>query len=159
MLYIPCCCCLVAKSCPTLLWPPWTIARQAPLSVGFPRQEYWSGLPLPSPGGLPDSGIEPASPALAGRFCTSEPPGKPLLHFTLSLSNLSFPSPFSSLHILHNYLKHCIYKSIILLSKPSITLLQSIFRTYCPWLSYENDGFCQIGFPLFLSKPFLLISA
>ena len=43
---------------------PQTIARQAPLSIGFPRQEYWSGLPFPSPGDLPDSGIKPASPAL-----------------------------------------------------------------------------------------------
>ena len=45
---------------------PLTIARQAPLSVGFPRQEYWSGLPFPSPGDLTDPGIEPRSPALAG---------------------------------------------------------------------------------------------
>ena len=45
--------------------------------MGFPRQEYWSGLPFPSPGDLPDPGIEPFSPALAGRFFTAEPPGKP----------------------------------------------------------------------------------
>ena len=56
---------LVAKLCLTLLWPPWTVAGQAPLSIGFPRQEYWSGLPFPSPGDLPDPGIEPMSPALA----------------------------------------------------------------------------------------------
>ena len=55
----------------------WTVAHQAPLSVGFRRQEYWSWLPLPPPGHLPDRGIEPASPALAGGFFTSEPPGKP----------------------------------------------------------------------------------
>ena len=54
-----------------------TVARQAPLSMAFPRQEYWSGLSFPSPGDLPDSGIEPRSPALAGRFFTTEPPGKP----------------------------------------------------------------------------------
>ena len=58
---------------------PWTVPRQAPLSMGFPRQEYWSGLPFPSPRYLPDPGIEPASPALAGRFFTTEPPGKPNL--------------------------------------------------------------------------------
>ena len=46
----------------------WTVARQAPLSTGFPRQEYWSGLPFPPPGDLPDSGTEPTSPALAGGF-------------------------------------------------------------------------------------------
>ena len=56
---------------------PWTIADQAPLSLGFPRQEYWSGKPFPSPGHLPDPGMEPASPALAGRFFTTEPPGAP----------------------------------------------------------------------------------
>ena len=54
---------------------PWTVAHQVPLSVGFPRQEYWSGLPVPSPEDLPDPGIEPASPALAGRV--PEPQGKP----------------------------------------------------------------------------------
>ena len=56
---------------------PWTVAHQALLSMEFPRQEYWSGLSFPSPGDLPDSGIEPGSPALAGRFFTTEPPGKP----------------------------------------------------------------------------------
>ena len=54
---------LVAKSCPTLV-TPWTLAQQAPLSMGFSRQEYWSGLPFPSPGDLPDPGIKPRSPAL-----------------------------------------------------------------------------------------------
>ena len=74
---ILCCCCyLVAKSCPTLV-TPWTVALQAPLSVGFQRKEYWRGLSFPSPKYLPDSGIEGASPALAGRFLTTEPPGKP----------------------------------------------------------------------------------
>ena len=48
----------------------WTIAHQAPLSMGFSRQEYWSGLPFPSPGDLPDPEMEPVSPALAGRFFT-----------------------------------------------------------------------------------------
>ena len=53
---------------------PWTAARQALLSMGFPRQEHWSGLPVPSPGDLPEPGIEPASLALAGSFFTTEPP-------------------------------------------------------------------------------------
>ena len=55
---------------------PWTIAHQTPPSMGFPRQEYWSGLPFPSPGALSNRGIDPASPALAGGFLTGEPPGK-----------------------------------------------------------------------------------
>ena len=59
--------CLVTKSCVTLV-TPWTLACQAPLSMGFLRQEYCSGLLCPSPGDFPDSGIELMSPALAGRF-------------------------------------------------------------------------------------------
>ena len=54
----------------------WSVAHQAPLSMGFYRQEYWSGLPFPSPGDLPDPGIEPRSPALQADTLTSEPPGK-----------------------------------------------------------------------------------
>ena len=57
---------------------PWTVAHQAPPSPGFSRQEYWSGLSFPSPGDLPDPGIEPRSPALQADALTSEPPGKPL---------------------------------------------------------------------------------
>ena len=70
---------------------PWTVADQAPLSMGFPRQEYWSGLPFPSPGDLPDPGIEPTSPALGGGFFTTEPLGKPQVFFS-HLSYCKFPS-------------------------------------------------------------------
>ena len=58
---------------------PQTLACQAPMSMGFPRQEYWSGLLVPSLGDLPRGGIELLSPALAGRLFTTEPPGKPML--------------------------------------------------------------------------------
>ena len=58
---------------------PWTAVYQASLSLGFSRQEYWSGLPFPSPGDLPDPWIEPRSPALQADVLTSEPPGKPCL--------------------------------------------------------------------------------
>ena len=61
---------------------PRTVARQAPLSVGFSGQEYWSGLPFPLPGDLPNPGIAPVSLALAARFLTIEPPGKPLENLT-----------------------------------------------------------------------------
>ena len=57
-------CCFIAKSYPTLLQTPWTVACQTPLSRAFPKQEYWSGLPFPSSGDLPDPGIKPVSPAL-----------------------------------------------------------------------------------------------
>ena len=56
---------------------PWTVAYQAPPSMGFSRQEYWRGLPFPSPGDLPDSGIEPGSPTLQADALPSKPPGKP----------------------------------------------------------------------------------
>ena len=59
-----------------LFTTPWTIICQAPLSMGFSRQEYGSGLPFPSPGDLPDPGIEPGSPALQASSLPSEPPGK-----------------------------------------------------------------------------------
>ena len=79
---------MCAKSlllCPTLCNPQnstkgfaeGNVAHQAPLFMGFSRQEYWSVLLFPFPGDLPDPGIEPASPALAGRFFTTEPPVKP----------------------------------------------------------------------------------
>ena len=58
-----------------LLETPWTVACQAPLSMGFARQEYWSGLPFPSPGDLSDPQIQPLSLALAGRLFTTAPPG------------------------------------------------------------------------------------
>ena len=57
---------------------PWTVAYQAPPSMGFSRQERWSGLPFPSPGELPDPRIKPGSPALQADALLSEPPGKPL---------------------------------------------------------------------------------
>ena len=59
---------------------PWTVAYQAPLSMGFSRQEYWSGLPFPSPGDLPNPGIEPGFPTLEADALISEPPGKPEYH-------------------------------------------------------------------------------
>ena len=79
--------CVQLLSCGQLFGTPWTVANQAPLSVGFPRQEHWSGLPFPPPGDLPSLGIKPTSltsRAFAGGFLyyyffTTEPPGKPLI--------------------------------------------------------------------------------
>ena len=62
---------LVAKSCPTLIIP-WAVACQTPMSMGFSRQEYWSWLPFPSPGDLPDPGTEPGSPALQANSLPTE---------------------------------------------------------------------------------------
>ena len=58
---------------------PWTVAHKAPLSMGFPRQEYRNGLPFASPGNIPDPRMESTSPALAGGFFTTKPPGKPMI--------------------------------------------------------------------------------
>ena len=66
---------LAPQSCPTLLFTPWTAAFQAPLSMGFSRQEYWSRLPFPPPGDLLNPGIEPASPALQADSLPAEPLG------------------------------------------------------------------------------------
>ena len=78
---------------------PWTVVHQAPLSMGFSRQEYWSNLPFPSPRDLPNPGIKPTSLALAGGFFTTVPPGKPLKFIWASFkliskwSYTSFKSP------------------------------------------------------------------
>ena len=75
-------------SCLRRVWlsgTPWTVAHQAPLSMGLSRQEYWSGLPCPPPGDLSIPGIEPTSLALAGRFFTPEPLGKSSSHLDLQL--------------------------------------------------------------------------
>ena len=73
---------------------PWTIAYQAPPSIRFSRQEYWSGLPFPSPGDLPDPGIEPQSPAFQADALTSEPPGKPP-----NIHSVQFSSVLSLSHV------------------------------------------------------------
>ena len=88
---------LVAKSCPTLA-TTWTVACQASLSMGFSRQEYWGGLPFPSPGDLPHPGIEPRSPALQVDSLPAEPPGKPKNTGVGSLSLLQgiFPTQGSN---------------------------------------------------------------
>ena len=69
-IYMLCC---VLLSHVQLFVTPWTVANQAPLSMGFPRQEYWSGLPFPSPGDLPDPGTEPVSPTFQADSLPSEP--------------------------------------------------------------------------------------
>ena len=80
--YVVLCC--VSQSVSSNSVIPWTIADQAPLSIGFSRQEYWNGLPFPSPGDLPDPGIEPRSTALQADALLSEPPGKTNKEFMCS---------------------------------------------------------------------------
>ena len=135
----PCCCCyLVAKSCLTLCNPMNCIAHQAPLSMGFSRQEYWSGLPFPSPGDLLDLGIEPASlksPALAEGFFTT----------SATWEALSCALMASKSHLLHCHLHLCCCCSV---DKSCPTLppykLQRA-RLLCPSLSL---GVCSNSCPL-----------
>ena len=72
------CVCAQSLSCVPLFVIPWTVAHWAPVSMEFSRQEYWSGLPFPSPGDLPNPGFKPTCPTLAGGFFTTEPPEKPI---------------------------------------------------------------------------------
>ena len=72
------------------------VACQAPLSMGFSRQEYWSGLPFSPPGGLPNPEVEAVSPALAGRFFATVPPGKPNITYGISQIHLSIKHFFGS---------------------------------------------------------------
>ena len=80
---------------------PWTVVHHAPLSMGFPRQEYWSRLPFPPPGDLPNPGIEHVFAALAGRFFTFEPPGKPKVMIKTGGSQLRFPGECVLCHSSH----------------------------------------------------------
>ena len=85
---------------------PWSVACQASLSMGFPKQEYWSWLPFLSPGDLPNSGIEPTSPALAGGFFTTEPPGKPYVRAHTHTHTQTYT------HTTHVHMPHAL-KSVI----------------------------------------------
>ena len=82
------CTCSVTQLCPTLFVTMWTVPRQAPPSMGFPRQEYWNELLFPSSRDLPDTGIKPTSPAFAGEFLITEPPGKPHYYYRLVNCNV-----------------------------------------------------------------------
>ena len=99
--FFSCVCMLTCFSRVWLFAILWTVAYQAPLSTGFPKQEYWSGLPYPPPGDLPDPGIEPASltsPALAGGFFTTSAPWETLILFLVN-SHLSRQSQFKCHHL------------------------------------------------------------
>ena len=99
----------VAKLCPTL-WPPGTVALQAPLSMGFPRQEYQSGLPFPSPEDLPYPGIEPVSlvsPVLAGRFYID------YIYITHTQANTFFHLFISTCPLLNHFRYHSCNSNIL----------------------------------------------
>ena len=89
---------------------PWTVAYEAPLSIEFSRQEYWSGLPYPPPRDLPDPGIKPRSPALQADALPSEPPGKPLLGWMVIKNKKEMKDIRQFTHITH--LKVCMIKTL-----------------------------------------------
>ena len=89
---------LVTTSCLILFETPWTAAHQAPLSMGLFSQEYWRGLPFPSPGDLPNPGVKPRSPELQAGSLSSEPPGKRTSHSYKYIKTLQIPSTGKSKH-------------------------------------------------------------
>ena len=138
--------------CPTLqlFVTPWTVAQQAPLSIGFSRQEYWSGLPFLSPGDRPDSGIKPRSPALQADSLPSEPLSIWYLEFFLlelqavtystgfsvawgqccrgQISSIRVEQRFSSRMTLHNY-HHC--PTLTPTPAPTPGIIGNVLRSCC----------------------------
>ena len=151
-------------SCVRLFATPWTVARQAPLCMGFSRQEYCSRLPFPPPGDIPDPGIElvsPATPALAGRFFTSEPPGEPLLCFSFhffsyylifrlisSLIHWLFGSMLFNLHVFVDFQLFSVTSSFTQLSKKILSTILVILN----WLSFV---LCSIMWPTLENAEFV----
>ena len=125
------CCCLVTKLCPSP-WTPWTVALQAPLSMGFPRQEYWSGLPCPSPENLSDPGIKSMSPVLAGN-------SSPLSHLGSQVTVL--PSKNWLLRVSRLTRPQTLYVSF------NWSLLQNILNKVCvPLLSNLSSFSCTSSY-------------
>ena len=108
---------------------PWTVAHQAPLTLEFSRQEYWSGLPFPSPGDLPNPGIEPESPALQADSLPSEPPGKHVYVYTHTHTH-------THTHI-YIYIplkcKHLIASPVIISFNPTVFLTVWFFSLSSKW--------------------------
>ena len=114
---------------------PWAVASQAPLSRGFSRQEYWSGLPFPSPGNLSDPGIKLGSTALARGLFTTEPPGKPEQLNRVKYAHIVVESSYRTLFILQNWHStHPLNKNSPLLSFPSPCKLPFHFLSLQIWL-------------------------
>ena len=110
---------------------PWTVARQARLSIGFPSQEYWSGLPFPSPSDLPNPGIKPTSLTLAGGLFIPEPPGKP---------SIKWGSNVIILHVFNQLSQHHLLK-------------RSSFPTECLWLPWHDKNAIATVAIMFLCWP------
>ena len=118
----------------------WTVAYKASLSIGFSRQEYWSGLPFPSPGYLPNPGIEPRSPALQAGALTSEPQGKLYIYiyalffgFPSHLNHQRAVSRVSVLHVRFSLVSYFIHSSVYM----AVPVSQFIPPLFPPWYPYD----------------------
>ena len=137
-----------------LIQPVWkivTVAHQAPLSMVFPREEYWSGLPFPPPGDLPKPGIKPTSPALAGRFFTTEPLGKPLIAKYKDSNPGSFSLFVSQALFLRKVETYCSgldhYKVALLhISEGPCASVAQSFPTLCNPMGCSPPGSSSMGF-------------
>ena len=137
-------------SCVWLFVNPWTVAHQTPLFMEFFKQEHWKGLPFPPPGDLPDPGIKLVSPALAGSFFTTEPPGKPRELFVVVVQSLSQVQLFMtswtaawqaslSFTISQNLLKFMSIESVMPNNSSSIVRFSSCLQ------SFPASGFCLMN--------------
>jgi len=120
---------------------PWTVAHQAPLSMGFPRQEHWSGLPFPSSTDLPNPRIELVSLVLAGGFFTNEPPGKPIyIFFSKFFSFISYYRMLSIFPVLYSgslVIIYFVYSSVyMLIPNSSFTFPPSFSFGNCKFVFY-----------------------
>ena len=127
---------------------PWTAALQAPPSMGFPRQEYWSGVPFPSPGDFPDKGIQPASPALAGRFFTAEPLIFLLINIILWIFSCFLLMESLACNILFLIRKLCLITPRIVVPKQLEMLLFVLFSPYGVVTMCKAVACCHASFPL-----------
>ena len=111
----------------------WTVAHQVPLSMGFSKQDYWNGLPFPSPGDLPDPGIEPASTPLARVFFTTEPPGKPMYVLRVHCKK-QWVLPFNLVSKIENDKVSWIHKSQMF--PDSVQVLKHIRKLLCSFFLF-----------------------
>ena len=139
-------------SCVWLSATPWTIAHQALLSLDFSRQEYWSGKPFSTPGGLPNPGIEPVSPALVGGLFTTAPPGKP---YPLLIVFLLLTSPLVFYYFLRQYFRGWNYQVknlVYIFSRISVHFAKFFRKLYFSLYSWQEIVISSIAHPYLLPQ-------
>ena len=113
-------------SCVRLFATPWTVAYQAPLSMGFSRQQYWSGLPFPSPGDLPNPAIKPRSPALQTDALPSEPPGKSINGVSALLKQGKADTCGLTIYSIYSFMKVKLFSRVRLFATPWTVTYQAL---------------------------------